>query len=67
MSIAGKRALITGIQGFTGRYMAAELQAGGYEVIGMGTQPSDEPGYFQVDLADGICVCATYWQLFNPM
>jgi nucleoside-diphosphate-sugar epimerase len=53
MSIAGKRALITGIQGFTGRYMAAELKAGGYEVIGMGTQPSDEPGYFQVDLADG--------------
>ncbi|UST62635.1 GDP-mannose 4,6-dehydratase [Pseudomonas moraviensis] len=53
MSIAGKRALITGIQGFTGRYMAAELKAGGYEVIGMGTQPSDEPGYYQVDLADG--------------
>ncbi|MDI2140554.1 MULTISPECIES: GDP-mannose 4,6-dehydratase [unclassified Pseudomonas] len=53
MSTAGKRALITGVQGFTGRYMAAELKAGGYEVIGMGTQPSDEPGYFQVDLADG--------------
>lgn len=53
MSIAGKRALITGIQGFTGRYMAAELKAGGYEVIGMGTQPSDGPGYYQVDLADG--------------
>ncbi|WP_085578027.1 MULTISPECIES: GDP-mannose 4,6-dehydratase [unclassified Pseudomonas] len=53
MSIAGKRALITGVQGFTGRYMAAELKAGGYEVFGLGTQPSDEPGYFQADLADG--------------
>lgn len=56
MSIAGKRALITGIQGFTGRYMAAELKAGGYEVIGLGSQPSDEPGYFQVDLADGAAL-----------
>lgn len=56
MSTAGKRALITGIQGFTGRYMAAELQASGYEVIGLGSQPSDEPGYFQVDLADGIAL-----------
>ncbi|ROO00265.1 GDP-mannose 4,6 dehydratase [Pseudomonas moraviensis] len=53
MIIAGKRALITGIQGFTGRYMAAELKAGGYEVFGTGTQPSDEPGFFQADLADG--------------
>lgn len=52
MTQASKRALITGIQGFTGRYMAAELQVHGYEVLGMGSQPSDEPGYFQVDLAD---------------
>ncbi|WP_064120292.1 MULTISPECIES: GDP-mannose 4,6-dehydratase [Pseudomonas] len=56
MSIAGKRALITGIQGFTGRYMAAELEANGYEVIGLGSQPSDEPGYYQVDLADGAAL-----------
>jgi len=53
MAIAGKRALITGINGFTGRYMAAELKAHGYEVIGLGSQPSDEPGYHQIDLADG--------------
>ncbi|MGV8921029.1 MAG: GDP-mannose 4,6-dehydratase [Pseudomonas sp.] len=52
MITAGKRALITGIQGFTGRYMAAELEANGYEVIGLGSQPSDEPGYHQIDLAD---------------
>lgn len=52
MSIAGKRALITGIQGFTGRFMAAELVAQGCEVVGFGSQPSDSPGYYQVDLAD---------------
>ncbi|MBF6033277.1 GDP-mannose 4,6-dehydratase [Pseudomonas sp. P155] len=51
---AGKRALITGIHGFTGRYMAAELRAHGYEVVGMGSQPSDDHNYHQVDLADGI-------------
>jgi len=56
MSIASKRALITGIQGFTGRYMAAELKANGYEVIGLGSQLSDEPGYHQVDLADGAAL-----------
>jgi nucleoside-diphosphate-sugar epimerase len=54
MSIAGKRALITGIHGFTGRYMADELQANGYEVIGLGSQPSDDENYHQVDLADGL-------------
>lgn len=52
MSIAGKRALITGIHGFTGRFMAAELAAQGCEVVGMGRQPSREAGYYQVDLAD---------------
>ncbi|EGH46734.1 NAD-dependent epimerase/dehydratase, partial [Pseudomonas syringae pv. pisi str. 1704B] len=52
MSIAGKRALITGINGFTGRFMANELAAQGCEVLGVGSQPSDSPGYYQVDLAD---------------
>ncbi|MCF5674323.1 NAD-dependent epimerase/dehydratase family protein, partial [Pseudomonas syringae] len=52
MSIAGKRALITGINGFTGRFMATELAAQGCEVLGVGSQPSDSPGYYQVDLAD---------------
>lgn len=52
MSIAGKRALITGIQGFTGRFMAAELAAQGCEVIGIGRQPSQQADYFQADLAD---------------
>ena len=52
MSIAGKRALITGIHGFTGRFMAAELAAQGCEVTGMGSQASDEAGYYQIDLSD---------------
>ncbi|WP_438283607.1 GDP-mannose 4,6-dehydratase [Pseudomonas alabamensis] len=54
MTHASKRALITGIQGFTGRYMAAELRAQGFEVLGTGSQPSDEPGYFQADLTDAV-------------
>lgn len=52
MASANKRALITGVLGFTGRYMAAELKAHGYEVFGTGSQVSDEPGYIQVDLTD---------------
>src|SRR3990167_2090125 len=52
MNTAGKRALITGIHGFTGRYMAAELESNGYEVIGLGSQPGNEAGYYQADLTD---------------
>lgn len=52
MSLAGKRALITGIQGFTGRYMADELLAQGCEVLGTGSRPSDEANYYQADLTD---------------
>ena len=52
MSNASKRALVTGIRGFTGRYMASELTSHGYQVFGLGSQPSDEPDYHQVDLTD---------------
>jgi nucleoside-diphosphate-sugar epimerase len=52
MTNVSKRALITGIHGFTGRYMAAELQANGYEVIGLGSQPADDAAYHQIDLGD---------------
>jgi nucleoside-diphosphate-sugar epimerase len=31
---AGKRALVTGLHGFTGHYVAAELAAAGYEIVG---------------------------------
>lgn len=47
------RALVTGIRGFTGRYVAAELSSAGFEVFGSGTTPSDgDKHYQQVDLGD---------------
>lgn len=49
---SGKRALITGINGFTGQYMAAELSAAGFRIFGIGSMPSDEADYHQVDLLD---------------
>lgn len=52
MIVTGKRALVTGINGFTGRYVAAELSAAGYRVFGLGTGVSDEEDYFNVDLLD---------------
>ncbi|SHI49010.1 GDP-mannose 4,6-dehydratase [Pollutimonas bauzanensis] len=52
MSRTNKRALITGIHGFTGRYMAAELEAHGYRVFGLGSHSMDERDYHQADLAD---------------
>ncbi|QSX73644.1 GDP-mannose 4,6-dehydratase [Lysobacter arenosi] len=36
MSSVGKRVLLTGASGFTGRYMAVELASRGYQVVGLG-------------------------------
>lgn len=47
-----KRALITGLGGFTGHYMAQELEEAGYEVHGMGSDVSSLPHYHQADLTD---------------
>ena len=52
----GKRALITGIRGFTGRYLARELGAAGYRVFGT-VQPGDRavsagPGLAAASAAD---------------
>lgn len=49
-----KRALITGINGFTGRYVAAELEQAGWEVWGIGSQASSDVThlYRQVDILD---------------
>lgn len=48
-----KRALITGIKGFTGRYVAAELERHGWEVWGIGSREErDDARYRRVDLAD---------------
>jgi len=50
--MTNKRALITGIDGFTGKYVANELEHAGYTVYGLGTVAADLPRYFQVDLLD---------------
>lgn len=47
-----KTVLITGSQGFTGRYMSEELVSAGYRVVGLGSQPDEDPGYVQVDITD---------------
>ncbi|MEG3136184.1 GDP-mannose 4,6-dehydratase [Rouxiella sp. T17] len=53
MTKNGKIALITGIKGFTGHFMAAELSAAGFQVFGLGTQPSSSLiNYAAVDLTD---------------
>lgn len=47
------RALITGIEGFTGRYMAAALRQQGHEVYGLSHRPTPEdPFVLTADLTD---------------
>ena len=55
----GKRALITGVHGFTGHYLARELAAAGYRVFGT-VIPGHEagPDLFEVDLCDRAAVAA---------
>jgi nucleoside-diphosphate-sugar epimerase len=59
----GKRALITGLRGFTGHYMARELSAAGYQVYGTAL-PGDQvgPDIFAVDLLDRASVAAAIEQ-----
>lgn len=48
-----KRALITGIKGFTGHYVAAELERHGWEAWGLGSHPeAGDARYRCMDLAD---------------
>ena len=48
-----QRVFITGVPGFTAQYVAAEFEAHGYEVWGIGQQGSASiPRYFQCDLLD---------------
>lgn len=50
---AGKRALITGIHGFTGHYLAQALQAAGYRVFGTALSPSaGEADVISLDLGE---------------
>jgi len=61
---SGKRALITGLSGFTGHYVAQELRAAGYEVFGTIT-PGHAPGAneFAVDLNDRAGLAAVVRQV----
>ena len=61
---SGKRALITGLSGFTGRYVAQELRDAGYQVFGTIT-PGHAPaeGEFAVDLNDRAGLAAVVQQV----
>lgn len=48
-----KRVLITGSEGFTGRYVTEEFKRAGWEVWGAGLQPKPEqPQYLRIDLLE---------------
>lgn len=49
--LAGKRVLITGASGFTGRYVTAELKASGCEVVGLAGADHPPPAWAS-ELAD---------------
>ncbi|MDN3988218.1 GDP-mannose 4,6-dehydratase [Zwartia vadi] len=57
-----KRALITGLSGFTGRYMAAELRALGYLICGIG-ESSTEGLSIKADLTDLLSLQAAIAQI----
>ena len=50
------RALVTGLGGFTGRYMSSELQAMGYEVFGLGQGLPASASHYAIDLRDAQAV-----------
>lgn len=53
------RALLTGRNGFTGRYVAAELEAAGYEVVGLSDrQDAADTGSITANLLDREAVAA---------
>ncbi|HEU4842712.1 MAG TPA: NAD-dependent epimerase/dehydratase family protein [Burkholderiaceae bacterium] len=65
---AGKRALITGLAGFTGRYLEQELRAAGYEIFGTTTPghpaaPGLASHLFALDLTDRAAVAAMVQQV----
>ena len=48
----GKRALVTGLSGFTGRYVSDALAGAGFEVFGLGAHGASGRRHFIVDLED---------------
>ncbi|MFC0167166.1 GDP-mannose 4,6-dehydratase [Pseudoduganella danionis] len=64
MEGAGKRALITGLSGFTGHYVAEELRAAGYQVYGTVTPGrTAAEGEFSVDLNDRAALAQVVQQV----
>lgn len=60
----GKRALITGMGGFTGRYLAQELREAGYRVFGTALSGEAQgPDMFAVDLCEPDDVAAMVEQV----
>jgi nucleoside-diphosphate-sugar epimerase len=60
----GKRALITGLRGFTGYYVACELEAAGYRVFGTAMPGAETgPDVFAVDLCDRSALGAMVGQV----
>ena len=61
---AGKRALVTGINGFSGVYVAAELRRAGYQVFGIvGAGKVAGQDEFALDLCDAEAVAAVVAQV----
>ena len=58
LATPARRVLVTGLGGFTGRYLQAALEQRGWEVWGLGVQPAPPgaPRYLQADLADGVAL-----------
>lgn len=51
------RVLVTGIKGFTGHYVAAELESAGWEVWGLGShEDAGDPRYRMADLSDPVAL-----------
>ena len=53
-----RRVLVTGLGGFTGRYVQAALEQRGWDVWGLGAQPAPQgvPQYVQADLTDSAAL-----------
>jgi len=58
-----KVALVTGISGFTGRYLRAELESRGYRVVGLAHHPSGHADDHVIDLCDAESIRAFVHEL----
>jgi GDP-6-deoxy-D-talose 4-dehydrogenase len=60
----GRRALVTGLRGFTGAYVARELRDAGYRVFGTATPGgAEEADVFALDLCDRAALAAMVEQV----